>query len=67
MLVALETQVKTVRDTRGAPEVAEQAAATMQAVWPRFLTYLETVREMVQTNAVPWSGSCLSAEAPPSV
>jgi hypothetical protein len=51
VLVALETEVTTVRAARGDPGVAAQAETTMQATWPHFLTYLQKVQALIQSKA----------------
>jgi hypothetical protein len=67
VLVGLEQQVATVRDARGAPDVAERAATEMQAIWPRFLTYLQRMRELIQSGAVVMPNvPCPSGSASPA-
>jgi hypothetical protein len=53
VLAGLVTQVTAVRDSRGDPAVAAQAAETMQSKnWPRLLTYFEKLRPLMESKAV---------------
>ena len=50
VLVALKTQVTTVRDAHGDRTVATAAAATMAGVWPRWLKYIGLVLALGKDN-----------------
>jgi len=53
VLVGLEKYIVTVREARGEPAVAAQAAKDMEAVWPHLLSYWQMLQQMMVAKAIP--------------
>jgi hypothetical protein len=66
VLVGLESKVTTIRAARGDPVIVAQADASMQAVWPRFLTHLQVLNALADAKTISHAqmGGCAAAREP---